>query len=464
MMPGPMASADGELYGPSPVSRLSREVIQLSRLAGPVVATQLGTMMMGVVDTLMVSRVSTDALASATLGNMWVFGTIMFAQGAVMGMDPFVSQAHGARDGERVALALQRGVVIALCGSVPIMAAWLATADFLIAAGQSEDLARAAGAYVWTQIPSLPLFMLFFALRQYLQGRALVMPAFWVMLAANVFNAFANWVLIFGHLGAPPLGLVGAGIATGLNRAFLFVALLGWVLWHRIHEGAWRHWDREPFRLQGLVQMLRIGLPVALTLGLEAWAFSITTLMAGRLGTVALAAHAIVLNVISLIFMLPLGISIGASTRVGNLIGAGEEGRARRAAGAALLIGGGIMLGSALTLFFLREELPLLYAPEVAVVAAAAWVFPVAAAFQIVDGLQVVSAGILRGMGRTRIAAAANFVGYYVLALPVAWYLGLHLEFGLPGVWWGLAAGLAAVAGVLVFWVFRSGPALRVFD
>ncbi len=439
-----------------------REARTLAWLAAPVVATQLGTMSMGVVDTLMVSRLGFEALGAAALGNLWIWGTLMFAQGAVMGMDPFVSQAHGARDGERVALALQHGLVVAALTSLPVAALWLYTEDFLVFAGQSPELARVAHDYVVVQIPSIPLFTAFVALRIYLQGRTIVMPAMWVMLFANVFNVFANWALIFGHLGLPALGVLGAGIATCLNRGFLLVALALWVAAFGLHRGAWRAWDRTAFDRRGVAQVLRIGIPIAITMSLEAWTFQISMLMAGWLGGATLAAHAIVMNVISLLFMVPLGISIGAATRVGNLIGANDETGARRASTVAFAMTTAVMTLSAALLFGARHQLPLLYTPDAEVVAVAALIFPIAAAFQLFDGVQVVGCGILRGMGRTQAAAWSNVVGYYVLALPIAWWLAFELRMGVAGVWWGLAVGLASVALFLVVWIYHAQPARRV--
>ena len=439
-----------------------REARTLSRLALPVVATQLGNMTMGVVDTLMVARVGFEALGAAALGNACVWGTLMFVQGAVMGMDPFVSQAHGARDGDRAGLALQHGLLVAVLASLPVSGLWLVTEDFLLLAGQSPELARVAHDYVRVQIPSIPLFAAFVALRQYLQGRTIVLPAMWVMLLANVFNALANWVLIFGKLGFPELGVQGAGIATCLNRGFLLVALVVWVAVFRLQRGAWRPWDRHSFDPRGLARVLRIGIPVAITMSLEAWTFQISTMMAGTLGAATLAAHSVVMNVISFIFMVPLGISIGASTRVGNLIGARDEAGARLASTVAFALGAVAMAGSAALLLGFRNQLPLLYTPEAPVVATAALIFPVAAAFQLFDGVQVVGCGILRGMGRTHAAAWSNVVGYYGLALPIAWWLTFQRGLGITGVWWGLAAGLAAVSCFLVVWVYRAGPPRRV--
>jgi MATE family multidrug resistance protein len=238
----------------------------------------------------------------------------------------------------------------------------------------------------------------------------------------------------------------GAGLAGGAVRLLLPALLLALTFGAGLHRGAWTRWQRESFDWHRIARIARLGLPVGLQFGLEVWAFQIATLLAGNLGEVPLGAQAIVLNLASLSFMFPLGISTAASVRVGNLIGAGDEAGARRAARLALLLGAGVMSLFAAAFFFLRFQLPRVYGAEPAVLKLCAEVLPVAAAFQMLDGTQVVASGILRGLGRTKPAAVFNLCGYYLLGLPVAYWLGLRRGLGLAGVWWGLAGGLLTVA------------------
>ncbi|TDI95945.1 MAG: MATE family efflux transporter [Deltaproteobacteria bacterium] len=446
------------------MSPIRQEIRSLVRLAGPVMITQLGTMLLGVVDTLMLGHVGVRELAAAALGNLWIFATLLFGMGVVLGMDPIVSQAHGAGDGHRVGLTLQHGIVIALGVSLPLAVLWALTSPVLLLAGQEETLARQAQIYTWVQIPGIPFFMVYTALRQYLQGRTIVTPAMWSILIANLFNVFFNWVLIFGHLGFPALGLLGAGIATTVTRVLLLIGLVAWVRGFRLHLGAWGPWTRASFHLPSLRQVLAIGLPLGCQLFLEVWAFSISTLMAGRLGEAQLAGHSIVLNLASLSFMAPLGISIGASTRVGNLIGAGQDSAVSRACWVAFAMGAGVMTLFAAVFVLGRHWLPALYTTDPTVIEICAWILPIAALFQVFDGTQVVGGGLLRGMGRTRAAAVFNGIGYYVLALPLAWWLTFRLGTGLVGIWWGLCLGLATIATLLVLWVWRCGAALRPLE
>lgn len=441
------------------MSAVRTEIRRLAGLALPIAATQVSNMLLGVVDTLMLGRFSVEALSAASLANVWIWGTLHLAMGILFGLDPIVAQAHGAGDGARAGFALQRGMVLALYLSGPLALLWLGCEEFLLAMGQDPVLAAAAERYTRLQIPSAPFFLAFLALRQYLQGREIVRPALWVIAGANLVNAAANWALIFGHLGLPRLGLEGAAIATALTRAACLAGLAVLVLRFGLHRGAWVPWSRRAFELRGLREILWLGIPVGVQVSLEAWAFSGAALLAGRLGTRELAAHTIVLNMAALSFMMPLGIALAAVTRVGNLIGARRPDDAQRAAWVALALGAGVMLASAALFLGLRHQLPRLYTADLAVGALAASILPIAAAFQIFDGTQVVACGVLRGMGRTRPAAVFNGISYWLLGIPIGWWLGLRAGWGLAGIWWGLCIGLALVAALLLGWIRYRGPA-----
>jgi MATE family multidrug resistance protein len=441
------------------MSAYRSEIRKLATLSIPVAGTQLSTMLMGFVDTVMVGRVSVEAIAGASLANVWIWGTLMFAGGVIFGIDPIVAQAHGARDGERSALALQRGLVLALLLSVPVIFLWMQTERFLLLAGQTPALARAAHAYTIVQAPSVPFFLAYSALRQYLQGRELMRPALWIILIANLFNGVFNWVLIFGNLGSPALGLVGAGVATALTRVVMLGGLVLWVRAFQLHRKAWVPWSRAAVDVRGIGAIVAIGLPVAIQISLEIWAFSGAALLAGLLGAAPLAAHTVALNMAAIAFMVPLGISQGTVTRVGNLLGARRPDDAQRAAWVALGMGGAVMTVSAVGFVAFRGLLPRIYTPDPTVIALCASILPIAAAFQIFDGVQVAACGVLRGMGRTRPAAVFNLVSYWMVGLPVGAWLALRAGWGLAGIWLGLCFGLASVATLLVLWVRYRGPA-----
>lgn len=438
------------------MASFAHELRVLLRLSAPVALTQVGLMLTGVVDTLMVSRLGVTELAASALGNMWQWSFMSFGLGIVMGVDPLISQAHGRGDGPGTALALQRGLVLAFLVSIPLTFSLLFTRQGLVLLGQDPEVAALAGRYNLYKLPSVGCFLLYSALRQYLQGRTLMAPATWVMWISNALNVALNWALIFGNLGCPALGLEGAAIASSMTTLCMLGGLILWVKAFGLHRGAWRAWDSSSFSIAGVLQASRLGLPVGAQISLEAWAFSIATLMAGHLSTRAVAAHQIVLSMAALSFMVPLGISQGAATRVGNLVGARDAVGMRRAAAAALGLGACVMAASAVLFVLFRFALPSLFTTDTALVAAAAGILPIAAAFQLSDGTQVVASGILRGLGRPDATAIANLFGYYALGLPLSYVLGLRLGAGLVGIWWGLALGLLMVAGVLVLRVVQT--------
>lgn len=437
-------------------------VRKLLAIAGPVALTQLGLMGFGIVDTLMLGRVGIAELDAAALGNVWLWGTMTLGLGIVYGLDPIIAQAHGRGDGARAGLALQQGLILALVVSLPLIGALYLTQEAMLAAGQEPVLAAMAEDYIGMQAWSIAPLLCFYALRQYLQGRGIVNPALWLTALANLFNIGANELLIFGvegPLSIPALGLEGAALATACTRSFMAVGLALWIALAGLHRGAWVPWSARSFEPAGLLELLRLGVPVGLQYTLEVWAFQLSTLLAGELGRLELAAHTIVLNVASVTFMIPLGISFAVSTVIGNLIGEGRREAAQRLAWIGFALGGGAMLCSAVLLVSTRELIPGLYTENLAVVALAAGIMPIAAAFQLFDGLQVVGGGILRGIGNTMPAAVFNAIAYYGVALPLAAYLVWARGGGLPAIWWSMALGLALVAGTLVLWVHLRGPA-----
>jgi MATE family, multidrug efflux pump len=411
---------------------------------------------MAAVDTLFMGHVGVDELAACALGNAWEWTWLCLGFGLVLGIEAQVSQAHGRGDGPATALALQRGIIIAGLVSVPICIALAFTRQGLELCGQGAHIAALAGRYNLYKLPVIPCFLVYTALRQYLQGRTIMAPPTIVMWLGNAVHIPLSYALIFGVGGLPALGIEGAAMAESFTFVLLVCGLVGWIRHYRLHEGAWRPWNHEALALHGIARALRLGAPVSLQIGCEAWAFSIAALMAGWIDVDAVVSHQIALNLAVLSFMLPLGVSQGASTRVGNLIGAGDTRGMQRAIKASLLLGASVMLLPALIFTLLRTELPRLYNQEPGVVGLAAQLLPIAAAFQLFDGTQVVAGAILRSMGRPDGGAILSLIGYYVIALPLGYLLGLVLHVGLVGIWIGLAVGLVTVAGTLLLLLRRT--------
>lgn len=421
----------------------------LLTLALPIVAVQVGMMLMGVVDTIMVGHVSAAALAAVALGNLLFFACVILGMGTLMALDPLVSQAVGAGDRPAVATSVQRGLVLACLLAIPPSLLLLAAKAALEATGQPVEVVPLADAYArWTAPGVLP-FYLFLVLRQSLQALHRVRPILVAIIAANFLNVALNWVLIYGKLGFPALGVTGAALSTTIGRWAMPFMLLA-LAWDDLQPALvpWR--GRDASRPGALWRMFVLGLPIGVMSMLEYTAFGAVGLLMGRLGTVPVAAHQVAINLASLTFMVPLGVGQAAAVLVGNAIGAASMSRARRAARAALVHGVGFMALTAIVFLLVPGVLAGAYTRDAGTLALAAMLIPVAGVFQLFDGIQAVAAGILRGAGDTRVPMFINLAGFWLGGIPLSLLLGLGLGMGPVGLWWGLAAGLALVALILL--------------
>ena len=421
----------------------------MARIAAPIVLINVGVQSMGVVDTLMVGRLGGEAIASVALGNFYFFNVSVFGLGLLCALDPVIAQAVGAGDDEGVARGLQRGIVMALVVAVGVMVVLMPGERLLHMLGQPDAVVNDTAAYARRRALGAIPFLLFNVFRQTLQAIGPVRPILWAVFFANIVNAFANWVLIGGQLGAPALGVVGSGYATALAMWTLAPLLLLFA-WPQL-KGLIRPWRAETLHLAPLGRMLRIGIPIGAQWFFESFAFGLTTLFMGLLGAASLAGHEIALNMAALTFMVPLGISGAAAVVVGRAIGRGDLAAARRDAYAAVVCGVGFMCLSAFVFIAAPQWLATRYTTEETTVAIAVSLIPLAGVFQVFDGLQAVTSGVLRGTGDTRIPALLHVVAFWGVGVPLGAYLGFHTSLRERGFWWGLVAGLA-MAALLQSW------------
>ncbi len=436
------------------------DVRALVRLALPVAIVQVTMMLMGTVDTIMVGRVSPTDLAAVALGNLYFFGVAVFGMGVLFALDPVISQAVGADDPVGVARGVQRGAVLAVVLSVLAALLLLPAGAVLAALGQPDDVVPVAAGYARACIPGVLPFYLFNVFRQGLQAMHRMRPILVTVVAANVANAFFNWVFIYGNLGAPALGAVGSGWATSLSRTFMTLCLvgLGWPLL----RGSVRPLRRDAIARAPLLRFLRLGAPIGVQQMLEFGVFGAAGLLMGWMGTVPMASHQVALNLASLTFMVSVGAAQASAVLVGHAVGRADPPGARRAAGAGLVAGAGFMACAAALFLAAPEGLARLYSDDAAVVGVAAALIPIAGIFQVFDGIQVVSSGVLRGVGDTRLPMLLNLLGFWGIGLPVSFALGFELDLGPRGVWLGLACGIGAVALLLLARVrARFGRDLR---
>lgn len=413
-------------------------------LALPVVLVQVGMMLMGAVDTLMVGHVNARVLASVALGNLYWFNASVLAQGTLMALDPLVAQAVGANDAPAIRRAFQRGLVLALVLSVVTTVLLLPVRTVMELTHQQPEIIPDTVSYVRISVFGVPAYLAFVVLRQTLQALHRMRAIVWTIIAANLLNVGLNWVFIFGHLGSAPLGAVGSAIATQISRWSMALALIA-LAWPILKPYA-VPFRREAWQWPPLRRMLALGAPIGLQQLLESGAFGAIGLLMGVLGTTEMAAHQIAITLAALTFMVPLGFSAAAAVRVGYAIGARDAARARRAARAALACGMGFMSLTALVFLGAPGVLARLFTEDAGVVAIASLLIPVAGVFQVFDGAQAVGAGVLRGIGDTRAPLIAMLTGYWLVGLPVSVVLGFHTTLRATGLWWGFVASLGLVA------------------
>jgi MATE family multidrug resistance protein len=426
----------------------------LMRLALPVILAEIGWMSMGLVDTIMVGPLGPAAIAATGMGSSVFTAIAIFGMGLMLGLDALVSQAHGAGNERECRRWLHQGVWLAV-GLAPfvMLATWLAFST-LDSWGLHPQVRILVGPYLRVISLSAPPLLLYAAFRRYLQGMHVVRPVMLALVSANLVNAAGNWVLIYGHLGMPALGVEGSAWATTAARLymalFLYVAVR---LRHRERAGQDGHadWRLDPGRI---AQLARLGLPAASQVVLEVGVFAAATALAGRLDPVASGSHQIALNIASLAFMVPLGLSSAAAVRVGHAYGARDGTRAARAGWTALGAGCVIMVAIGACFYLFPAWLIGVFTTDARIIQIGTGLLAIAAAFQLFDGTQAVVTGALRGISETRMPMVVNVIGHWVLGLPVGYLLCFRFNLGVSGLWMGLSIGLVVTAVALtgVWW------------
>jgi MATE family multidrug resistance protein len=426
------------------------ELAAMVALAVPVVLSELGWMAEGIVDTIMVGKLGPAAIGAVALGNAVCNTPSLFGIGLLLGLDTLVSQAYGRKDHDDCHRWLAQGVYLACILAPPLMLLIFLASFGLAPFGINPQVAAPAVSYLrilnWGTLPLL----LYGGTRRYLQGVGDVRVITVTYVGANLLNWFGNWVLIYGKLGFPALGVDGSAISTVIARVFMAAALLGfaWRYERRRGHPLFQRWAAP--QLDRLRELVRLGAPAAGQILLEVGAWNLVTFSAGWLTPVALATHQIVLNYASLTYMVPLGVSAAAAVSVGHAVGAGDGERARRAGWLALGLGTAFMLLAAVVLLVAPGPLIALYTRDPQVMALGPSLLWVVAAFELFDGIQTVSTGALRGLGETRIPLYANLIGYWVLGLPLGLTLCFALHWGIYGLWIGLLVALIVIASALL--------------
>jgi len=450
---------------PISLPELRQEFRPMLRLAAPLAVAELGWMTMGVVDTVMAGPLGAAAVGAGSLGSMIFYPIAICGTGMLLGMDTLVAQAFGANDLPDCRRTLINGVWLGSAISPLLALALWALVPVLQAAGVNPRVMAMLAPFLRNLLWGVWPLLLYAAFRRYLQAVNIVKPVTFALVSANLVNAAGNWVLMFGHCGAPAMGIAGSGLSTSLSRLYMAAVLLATIFWHEHRTGNWLWhiaWRPDWARIRRLASL---GLPAAGQILFEGAVFAIVTTLAARLDEASLAAHGIAVNVIATTYMVPLGISSAAAVRVGQAYGRGDI-RAAAVSGWTALLLSSLFMGSAgLALAIVPAWIVRIYIRQAAVVSCGAVLLRIAAVFELFDGLQVVAGGALRGLGDTRTPMLAHLLGYWGIGLPVVYVLCFPLRWGAAGIWVGLSAALIVIGTILLLvWRHAIRSATRPSD
>jgi multidrug resistance protein, MATE family len=439
---------------------IRRELPPMLRLAAPLALAELGWMAMGIVDTIMAGPLGPAAVGAGILGNMVFYPLALSLTGLLLGMDTLVAQAFGARAMQDARHTLINGVWLGILVTPATVGLTLAAMPLMRAVGVNPHVMTECVPYMKALLwGMLPLF-LFTAFRRYLQAVNIVKPVTFALVSANLINFVGNWILIYGHWGAPAMGLEGSGWTTSLSRWYMAFAMLAAVLWEE-RKADWLvmalSWRPDWTRIRELVSL---GLPATGQIAFEGAIFGVVTVLAAKLDEVSLAAHGIAVQVVSTTFMVPLGVSSAAAVRVGHAVGRGDRRGVAVAGWAGLFVAGAFMGAAGLLLWIAPGFIVRRFIDDAAVVAAGVTLLRIAALFQLFDGLQIVATGALRGVGDTRTPMLVHLVCYWAIGMPIAYILCFPRGWGASGIWLGLSIALILIGAALTFaWKVRSSTA-----
>src|SRR5216684_4176119 len=454
-----MTSSDQIVANPvtsiSHCRHLADELAETLKLAVPMALTQLGQIAMMTTDLALVGRLGDQAVAAAALASTVYFVSFTFGMGLVSAVAPLAAQAFGARDPRRVRRALRVGLWAALLISLPMMMLPLFGEHILLTLGQAPATSHLAQQYlrglVWGITPAL----WFLAIRGFMGAVNRPEPGLWITLAAIPANAALVYLLIHGGLGLPRLELFGAGLATTVVNFGMFLAGISFAYTSRPfrrYRVLGRVWRIDWMLMR---QLIIVGAPISLAFLMEYGLFGAAALLMGLIGTTALAAHQIALQVTAILFMVPLGIGIAATVRVGHAVGRNDAPAVKRAGFVATLLGIALISILTLAVILTRFAIARFFFGEAvesgsAVIELTATLLMVGATFFVADGIQTVAAGALRGMSDTRVPLLFAAVSYWLIGFTAAYGLAFHTKFGAVGVWIGLSCGTAVYATLLV--------------
>ncbi len=421
------------------------------QLAIPIVLSDLGWMVMGIIDTMMVGRITpgtATAIGAVSIGSVFFYTAAMVGGGLMLGLDTLVSHAYGAGRREDCQRSLLSGLYLTV-GMAPALMAlvWLCVPLFRIF-GYEKTLLSEIARFLYPLNWSMPPLLVYFAFRRYLQAINRPRPVLFALVTANLVNFAGNWILIYGHLGAPAMGTAGSAWSTVAARIYMAGVLIAYVLYQ---EWPWRVSMLPDF--SRIRRLLELGFPAAGQITFEISVFAAAAALIGKLGEIPLAAHQIAINTVSTTYMVPLGISSAAAVRVGQALGRGDPRAASHSGWTAIALGAAFMSCCSVVLIALPRAIGRVYTTDGVVIEASVSLLAVGAAFQLFDGIQTCATGALRGAGDTRTPMLCHLIAYWVVGLPLGYVMCFKLGRGVAGMWIGFCAALMLI-GIVLLWAW----------
>jgi multidrug resistance protein, MATE family len=415
-------------------------------LAVPVMLSNLGHVAMGITDSIAVGHVNAISLAAAGLATVVFNVLLLFGIGVSYAITPLVAAAHGEKDQKGIVDVVKHGLIINVVNSLFLVILVLIGKNLLYRIDQPPEVVALSIPFLRIITYSLIPVMVFQTFKQFAEGLSLTRVALVVMIGANVVNVALNYVLVYGHFGFPAMGLNGSGWATFYSRIFMAVAIIAYVYHHRALVSYRRIFAFGAYSKKLFSKMLNLGIPSGVQFIFEVAAFDFSLVMMGWLGTTTQAAHQIAINLATLSYMTTAGLAAAATVRVGYYLGRRDLGNMRMAAYSLLWMAVALMCCWAVLFIVARHHLPALYVTETTVIPVAASLLIIAGVFQLSDGVQVVCAAALRGLQDVKFPSLFILVAYWVIGLPLGYYLAFVRQMGGEGIWWGLFIGLTITA------------------
>ncbi len=420
-------------------------------LAYPVVISQLGHMVVNLTDSILVGKLGPVTLAACSLGISFFAIFMVVGIGIAYGLTPLVARAHGAGEIDKPGILLANSLIINIVSGILIAGLIFLLSPQLSHLGQDPEVVKAATPFLRIIGFSIIPLMVFLSFKQFAEGLSFTKQAMQITLIADAINVVLTIGLIYGKWGLPELGLRGAGLANFLARCLMAILMTLYIIRSKHFKPYLLKFKFRLFNKNDSREIIRLGIPTALQYLFEVGAFSVSAMMVGSIGANPQAAHQIAISLASVTYMAASGIGAAATVRVGNALGERNLKQLRRAGFSAYLIVIGFMLCCGLGFIVFRHVLPTFYIHHAEVVEIAAGLLIMAAIFQVSDGVQVVGLGALRGMGDVKIPTLIALLAYWVIAIPLGYYMGFVLNFGVNGIWYALSIGLTIAAILLIF-------------